>query len=174
MAEEKGNVYAPTEVRVDDVRAEGDLELASRWARLGGAIVDGLIVGIPSYFIVFVMLEKSFGVAEGTEPGIMASILLTVVYFVLYFTLYSAINWSSLEKTGQSIGKKVASIRIVRSDGSPVGAQRALFLRYLPIQGASMIPILGGLLALINALLIFRESRQCLHDNIADTVVVKA
>jgi uncharacterized RDD family membrane protein YckC len=30
------------------------------------------------------------------------------------------------------------------------------------------------LYGLIDSLLIFRESRRCLHDNIADTIVVKA
>ena len=31
-----------------------------------------------------------------------------------------------------------------------------------------------GARALVDALLIFRDSRKCLHDNIADTIVVKA
>ena len=35
-------------------------------------------------------------------------------------------------------------------------------------------PLIGGLYALIDHLWIFGEERRCLHDKIADTVVVKA
>ena len=36
------------------------------------------------------------------------------------------------------------------------------------------IPFIGVFYVLVDCLLIFRESHQCLHDNIADTIVVKA
>ena len=38
----------------------------------------------------------------------------------------------------------------------------------------SIIPVIGSLVGLIDALLIFRDNRRCLHDNIADTMVVVA
>jgi len=34
--------------------------------------------------------------------------------------------------------------------------------------------MIGPLLAMVDILLIFRSSRQCVHDQIADTKVVKA
>ena len=34
------------------------------------------------------------------------------------------------------------------------------------------VPLVGSLYALVDALLIFRSSRKCLHDTIADTIVV--
>ena len=36
-----------------------------------------------------------------------------------------------------------------------------------------MVPLLGILYTIVDALFIFAESRQCLHDKIADTIVVK-
>ena len=38
----------------------------------------------------------------------------------------------------------------------------------------TFVPIVGAFYALVDCLLIFRESRRCLHDNIADTIVVTA
>ena len=38
----------------------------------------------------------------------------------------------------------------------------------------ALIPVVGWLYGLVDALMIFRDSRKCLHDNIADTIVVKA
>ena len=37
-----------------------------------------------------------------------------------------------------------------------------------------MVPFVGGLVSLVDALLIFRDDRRCLHDEIADTIVVTA
>jgi len=37
-----------------------------------------------------------------------------------------------------------------------------------------LVPGIGQIYSIVDALLIFRQSRKCLHDNIADTIVVKA
>lgn len=174
MAEDKGNIYAPTEVRVDDVQAEGDLELATRLSRLGAAIVDGLIIGVPFYIVFFMVVPDPFGLASSANQGFVAQFMFSLVMFLCAFAIYAVVNWIPLEATGQTWGKKLLNIRIVRSDGSPVGARRVLFRRYLPMQSAAMIPFIGTIIGLVNTLLIFRESRKCLHDDIADTVVVKA
>lgn len=174
MAEDKGNIYAPTEVRVDDVQAEGDMELATRLSRLGAAIVDGLIIGVPFYILFFMVVPDPFGMAASATQSIVSEFLLSIVMFACAFVIYAAVNWVPLEASGQTWGKKLLNIRVVRSDGSPVGAKRVLFVRYLPIQSAAMIPFIGTIIGLVNTLMIFRESRKCLHDDIADTVVVKA
>ena len=36
-----------------------------------------------------------------------------------------------------------------------------------------MIPVLGNLISLVDAILIFREEHNCLHDDIAKTRVVR-
>jgi uncharacterized RDD family membrane protein YckC len=82
---------------------------------------------------------------------------------ILIYQLY-------LASSGQSIGKKILNIRVVRSDYSPVSLGRILFLRNL-VPG--VIGSLCGLFNLIDALFIFGEQRRCIHDMIADTLVVK-
>jgi uncharacterized RDD family membrane protein YckC len=62
----------------------------------------------------------------------------------------------------------------VRSDGSPASFGRIVGLRYLPTSLITLIPVVGMFYALLDCLLIFRRSRRCLHDNIADTIVVTA
>jgi uncharacterized RDD family membrane protein YckC len=63
----------------------------------------------------------------------------------------------------------------VRSDGSAAGIGRIVLLRLAPIWLMTLIPVVGVIMAgLVDPLLIFRQSRKCLHDTIADTIVVKA
>ena len=47
-------------------------------------------------------------------------------------------------------------------------------LRYLPVQLAGAIPLVGPIIGLVNILMIFRGDRRCGHDLIAGTRVVKA
>jgi uncharacterized RDD family membrane protein YckC len=59
---------------------------------------------------------------------------------------------------------------VVRSDGSPVSLGRIFWLR-------NVVNILLGIIpfySLIDSLLIFGETRQCVHDKLADTIVVRA
>ena len=74
-----------------------------------------------------------------------------------------------MKRNGQSIAKKLLSIKVVRSDGSPVSLGRLFWLRNV-VNLLGIIPLYG----LIELLFIFGESRQCLHDKLADTIVVKA
>lgn len=74
---------------------------------------------------------------------------------------------------GQTIGKRIVGIRVSRSDGSAVGFFRYLILRALPINLATRIPVVGLLLFFVDALMVFNRPRRCLHDYIADTIVVR-
>jgi uncharacterized RDD family membrane protein YckC len=71
---------------------------------------------------------------------------------------------------GQSIGKRITGIKITRTDGSRASLGRIFWLRNVVNGLLSLIPLYG----LIDALFIFAETRQCLHDKIADTIVINA
>lgn len=43
----------------------------------------------------------------------------------------------------------------------------------LPVQVAALVPIVGSIAVLIDSLCIFRSGRNTLHDDIADTKVIK-
>ena len=169
MSEQQGNLYAPPEARVDDVHAEGELELAGRGTRLGAAIVDGLIYGAVFWLMMLFVFRISF--QEMTTVTIGKQVLMQIGGIVIFTML----NGYWLAKNGQTIAKKLMNIKIVRSDGSAAGLGRIVLLRLAPIWLIALIPVVGGVVTgLIDPLLIFRQSRKCLHDTIADTIVVKA
>ena len=79
-----------------------------------------------------------------------------------------------LHRTGQTFCKKMLGIKIVRNDGSRAGLGRIFWLRMFVPGLVGAIPLVGGLFGLIDPLFIFGEEKRCLHDLIADTIVVTA
>jgi uncharacterized RDD family membrane protein YckC len=75
-----------------------------------------------------------------------------------------------VRRNGQSIGKKLLNIKVVRTDGGPITLGRLFWLRNVVNGLISVVPLYG----LIDVLFIFGENRQCLHDKLADSVVIKA
>jgi uncharacterized RDD family membrane protein YckC len=75
-----------------------------------------------------------------------------------------------VSRNGQSIGKKLTGIKVVRADGSKASLGRIVLLRNLLNLLLNMIPLYG----LVDALMIFGDRQQCAHDKIADTIVIRA
>jgi uncharacterized RDD family membrane protein YckC len=166
------NPYLAPKATVADV-ASGEIELAERTTRLGASIIDGLVQLAVILIILFPILNRRG--LEGFSVLFYENVLLSSVLSVIVgFAVYSAVNFHLLRKNGQTIGKYVCKIKIVRSDGSPADVPRILLFRFLPMLVIPQVPLIGNIIGLINPLLIFRESRKCLHDNIADTIVIKA
>ena len=176
----QNNPYQAPEAAVADIASPGEPVLAERIARLGASFVDGTIQVILFVIIcipLFIFIGVAPGFGELTEftgwiekMGFLASVL----SMFLGFAIYSAVNFHLLRKNGQTVGKYLFGIKIVRSDGSPVDVGRVLLYRYLSISAIGLIPAIGGIVGLVNLLLIFRDSRKCLHDEIADTIVIRA
>jgi uncharacterized RDD family membrane protein YckC len=111
--------------------------------------------------------------AAGAESGndaaggmFLGSLVLTLVGFVAWLWL----TLKQMNETGQSLAKKYFNIKVVRSDGSPASLGNLIWKRNVLNWLISIIPLYG----FIEVLFIFGEDRQCLHDRIADTIVVEA
>ncbi len=125
--------------------------------RLVSLIIDNIIVGIIIGAIGSVI---GFGMMSQRMVPWWIGLLYFVIY-VGYFTL--------LEGTkGQTIGKMITKIKVVREDGEPIDMNQALT--------RNILRIIDGLFAyLIGAILIWRsDKKQRLGDSIAKTIVVKA
>ena len=150
------------------------LFLAGRGRRLGAYTMDGLlslICCIPFLADVTIKQLHRQGLCTSYSIG-MEGVMLTVLLLAGFGTL----NWVWLHRYGQTIGKRIFKIRIVRSNGDRVTLTRILFIRNLPfvLVGFGCIPFLGPLFHLVEVLFIFSQKRQCLHDRLADTQVVEA
>ncbi|MEO8809696.1 MAG: RDD family protein [Rhodanobacter sp.] len=167
------NPYAAPAAAVDDVRdrVEGDLESrkAGRGRRLGAALLD-LVINVV-WVAPFIMggLMAS-GVKAGTKSAGPMIALMVLGFFLLVAMI--VINCVLVHRYGQTIGKRALDIAMVRSDGERMGLVRYIFLRLLPVSLLGAIPLVGKFAGLVDVLLIFGTERRCLHDLIADTIVI--
>jgi uncharacterized RDD family membrane protein YckC len=93
---------------------------------------------------------------------------------VLALIVWSIVTTWLVATNGQSIGKRLVGIKVVRTDGSRASFARIFLLRNVVNSLPNFLPYVGWLYQLIDPMLIYQESRQCLHDRIADTIVVRA
>jgi uncharacterized RDD family membrane protein YckC len=177
METEMSNAYAPPKSEVKDAAGDVGHNLAGRGTRLAAVILDGIlgfILFTPAYVVNFtaiaqqsrgnplagwVVLAKSGG---WFYVGLLGALLVLTIDLIL------------LSRNGQTIGKKLLGIKVVRVDGSPVSLFRVFFLRYVCNTFLTMIPLIGPIYSLVDCLMIFSESRRTVHDRIADTIVIDA
>ena len=135
-----------------------DLVLANRVSRLLAKIID-----LP--FTVASLLAASVlqSVSPETEEFQLALILMGVFGMIVQAAL--------LSNDGQTIGKKVLGIRVVRADTERNGG----FVTNVVLRaGVNGLLSLTGIYFVVDVAFIFFKNRLCLHDYIAGTKVVRA
>jgi len=140
-----------------EVNGPEQMEYQGIGIRLVSLVIDSIIFGL-----IFGALENISG-AGGMQRD-MFPWYWGVLYFVIYIAYFTLLEGSK----GQTVGKMITKIKVVREDGSPIDMSQA-FTR-------NILRIIDGLFAyLIGAILIWRsDKQQRLGDSMARTVVVKA
>ena len=164
MSEE--NSYNPPVNQVEDPPIQSAVPSSHNYASLGarfsGKLIDVLIM-IPLGLVILVFS----GGASVYGPG--ETFLVAVLGMAAYIGVQRAL-WAS---TGQSIGKKVMKTQVVNLNGSQASERTIAFKRYGIISLIGNVLVFGPLVYFIGVLLIFRQNRNCLHDDIAKTRVIK-
>ena len=135
--------------------------------RLFAYMVDRLIVALISFLTVIAAnwLVNAFPInrvlfGSGEVPWEVAAVFSAVVYVVVGFG-YDIAFWILV---GQTPGKSLMGVRIVRTDGRRVRFGNALVRR--------LAYILSGLLFLGYLWILFDNRRQGWHDKLGGTIVV--
>lgn len=171
-----GNPYAAPISRVRDAVAFPEFAGAApaqRWMRLVAVLLDSAIIMVPTYMVsaMLTSMRNPFAPRSAALPD---GIKLLLALYLIGLAVYLVVQLVMLHRHGQTLGKRLMGIRIVRSDGSRAGLGRLFLLRGLVPGLIGAIPMLGMFFALIDALFIFADDRRCLHDRFADTIVVDA
>lgn len=161
------NPYAAPAARVAEEQS-AELVKSSRMVRLGAVLLDSAVIVVPAIVLAVAIPGLSLQQPGSSGADIFFGVLgLGILAFAAYqiYLLY---------KNGQTLGKKLLGIKIVRSDGSRAGLGRIIGLRYFLPGLIGAIPFVGFIFSLADPLFIFGGEKRCLHDMMADTIVVDA
>jgi uncharacterized RDD family membrane protein YckC len=140
-------------------RVDSAMPKATRGARFVAKTIDAFaMIGT---LVAFAFVGGAIDMSEDID---ISNELVTIVWAVIFFGGQGGL----LAVRSQTLGKLVLGIQIRRVDGSRADILRILLLRQLVPIMLSFIPLFG----LIDALFIFGDEQRCIHDLIADTIVV--
>jgi uncharacterized RDD family membrane protein YckC len=162
VAQAERNPYAPSRAPLQAHAAThaADVVYAGFWKRAAASLIDGFIVGLAGKFA-----GKMFAaiLADVTGGGPLANAVLELLLTLALNACYFA--WFHSQLALATPGKMVIGIKVVRSDGEPIGFLRGVARYFATI--VSAIPLgIGYLMAA------FTERKRALHDMLCDTVVV--
>jgi uncharacterized RDD family membrane protein YckC len=149
--------------------------LASWGSRAVAQIVDGIIISIGAV-VIFAILA-ALGLTVDTDGG-AAAFVVTVFFAVLAFSivalLYAPILMS--RTNGQTLGRMVVNIRVIRADGGPMtfwfAVLREIVVKSLLVGVVSSFTF--GLSWLLDILWpLWDEENRALHDFVVNTRVIK-
>ncbi len=129
---------------MDEIAARA--RLANLGTRFLALLIDSIVLGLIGGLL--------FRFAR--QPGGVLGLLLGAAYQWYFLT----------QHRGQTLGKLLLGIRVVKTDGSPITAAEAI-MRYFGYVLNSMLLGIGWLWAF------FDPRRQGLHDKLANTMVVE-
>lgn len=152
-------------------------ELAGLGQRFLAALIDGalkMLCWLPTSIPFGRTISEQVGSGAFSFPDIMAAYNRLWPKSIPFLVVLVVVQAALITMRGQSIGKLLLRIRIVRTRlNTQAGFLHAYLLRSAVPWLLSQIPILGGLFWLVDISFIFGEQRRCIHDLIADTKVVK-
>ena len=132
--------------------------------RFAAKVIDSIVL-----FFVFVIGGIPFVLIFGGLDGVgfdqegPLSFLLNMIFIVVGFAYFVIMEGSR----GQTVGKMVLGIKVVKEDGSPCDVHAALIRNALRIVDGIMVYLVGVILIATSA------TKQRLGDRVAKTVVVK-
>lgn len=170
----------------------GGVPLAGPGWRFLARLIDGFIVSLiatPLTVPIYLALFKHFvakvkaaedaaqagagapppNVIDGTTIKLELLLLGAVVLVSLLYEVPQLARW------GQTLGKRVCGVRVVRQDGAPRLGFGSAILRWLGTNAGVLVPFAGGIYGMIDSLWLLWDKpwQQCLHDKFAKTVVVR-
>ncbi|HPR42519.1 MAG TPA: RDD family protein [Candidatus Methanofastidiosa archaeon] len=146
-----------------------NMDIGSIAVRAVAFLIDQILIGIVVAVLLFLGVGSIIGInilsgghmSSLSARGTISFSGLMMVLWILYFTYFEG-------SSGQTIGKKLMNLKVIKTDGREMDYLSALVRNVLRIvDSLPTLYILGILLILVT------KERQRLGDMVAGTIVVK-
>ena len=142
-----------------------EMEKIGFLTRLVAYIIDGIIITVGVWIIYAIFGLGGFAAGQATSEVVFTTthaigLILAIVWSIGYIIVFWSVK-------GQTPGKMIMGIKIISTDGSPIGVGKAI-LRLIGYAISGIVFYLGFLW------IIWDKDKQGWHDKIAGTYVVKA
>lgn len=154
--------------------------LAGWWSRVGAQLLDLLVVWLPAGIVLTVLAVTASSADEGsgTETTLwLATIVASFLALGAHFFYAPLLMRRRGRHNGQTWGKQICGIRVIRADGEPMrfghAALRQIVLKsFGGIVASTFVPLFPWILNYLWPT--WDEQHRALHDVAADTRVVAA
>ena len=156
------NPYAPGPSGPYGAAPPHSLPPATRTARLIARILDRLLVAlacIPGVVLAAAGVIGS-GISGIDDERAVLLALPGAALAVAGALILSIYQWLRIAASGQTIGKRMLGVRIVRVDGTPVDFGSGVLMRVWVNWLLNFVPFYG----IADALFILTDERRCIHD----------
>ena len=177
MSEAQG-MSVESEAGVEMPQSVVTVELSGWWRRVGATLIDGIVLVIPG--ILLAGLTGAGHLTHGSTSGSAHTNWTSSVLLGIYvLIMLPRASWN-----GQTVGKRVMAIKVVRDDGLPVD-WRTVMRRDVPWKAAlgviatltsgTAVVLVALVLGLLDCLwpLWDPKGNRALHDMTASTHVVR-
>lgn len=150
--------------------------LADWWSRAGAYVIDTIILMLIAVVLFFVIWATS---GDSGTAGIAAGVALAATDLLIRGLVYAPLLMRrGGVHNGQTIGKQLVGIRVVREDRQPVGYRAAAYrewvARTLIVQVVGIVLTAGILTVLDYVEPLLDDRNRAVHDMIASTLVRRA
>ncbi len=135
------------------------IKYAGFWIRYAAAMLDGLIIGIPSFIVLIFINIKLLNL--GT-PILTVKIISQLIQLVITYSYFVSMTYNK----GATVGKRLAGLVVITDDFQKLSFGKVLFRETLGKFISAIILCIGYFMAG------FTEKKQALHDKMVHSVVV--
>ena len=147
---------------------ELEYELAGLGSRFVAVFIDSIIMGVVDLILLIILMLTTPGIMEKGVFGLFSSVFASIIVVLMFLVVFGYFIFFESLWTGQTPGKRIAQIQVIKDNGEPVRFTDALIRNLFRI-----IDFLPGwyVVGIITILLNKRNKR--VGDMVANTIVVR-
>jgi uncharacterized RDD family membrane protein YckC len=154
--------------------------LAGWWSRVGAQLLDLVVVWVPAGIVLTLLIVAASDARDGStaeRTWLIITIVASMLAIAVHLFYAPLLMRRRGRRNGQTIGKQVTSIRVIRADGDPMrfsdaAMRQIVYKSFGGMVASTFIPLFPWILNYLWPT--WDEEHRALHDMAAKTRVVAA